>query len=139
MVDPVSVALLVGVLTSIATGAGGEAGKQAWTSLAALVGKASRRDSAPDASLTALEMAPADHGQATTLATALADRAEKDEAFAVELRTWLTNTQHALHLSDDQTTNIIGGRAQVYGPVLQGRDFTGPIRFSTPPPSNRPD
>lgn len=136
MVDPVSVTLLVGAITSIATGAGGEAGKQAWT---ALVHKAFRRDSPLDASLTELEVAPADQGRVTALATALADRAEKDEAFAVELRTWLSNTRHALHLSDDQTTNIIGGRAQVHGPVFQGRDFTGPIRFDTPPLPNRPD
>ena len=136
MVDPVSVTLLVGAITSIATGAGGEAGKQAWTSLAAMVHKAFRRDSPPDTSLKALKVAPADQHQATALATALVDHADKDGAFAEELRTWIDDTRYALHLGNDQTTNIIGGSAQVHGAVFQGRDFTGPIRFDTP---NRPD
>lgn len=139
MVDPVSVTLLVGAITSIATGAGGEAGKQAWASLATMVHSAFRRDSPPDASLKALEVTPTDQHQATALAAALVDHAGKDDDFAGELRTWIDNTRYALHQGNDQTTNLIGGSAQVHGAVFQGRDFTGSIRFDTPPFLNRPD
>ncbi len=138
MVDPVSVTLLAGAITAMATGAGGEAGKQAWTSLTALVHKAFGRHSPPEATLTALEAAPDDQGQATTLATVLTDHADKNRSFAAELRTWLGDARRILQLSDDQVTNIIGGSAQVHGPVFQGRDFTGPISFGTPPLPNPP-
>jgi hypothetical protein len=140
VVDPVSVTLLTGAITAMATGAGGEAGKQGWTSLTALVHKAFGRRSSPETMLTALEAAPKDQGQATALATVLTDHAEKDRTFAIELRAWLSEARRILHLDDDQITNIVGGGAQIRGPVFQGRDFTGPISFGTPPrPSSHPD
>jgi hypothetical protein len=139
VVDPISVTLLMGAITSVAAGAGGEAGKQAWSSLVALVHKTFRRGSPPNESLAALEIAPGDQDQGAALATALVDRAANDKDLAVDLRAWFSNAQRCLHVSGDQTTNIIEGKAKIYGPVLQGRNFTGPIRFDAPPISDRPD
>jgi hypothetical protein len=134
VVDPVSVTLLAGAITAMATGAGGEAGKQAWTSLTTLVHRAFGRHS----TLAALEAAPDDQGQATVLATVLTDHADKDRSFAAELRTWLDDARRILQLSEDHVTNIIGGSAQVHGPVFQGRDFTGPISFGALPLPDQP-
>ncbi|WBO69506.1 hypothetical protein [Streptomyces camelliae] len=134
--DPVSVGLLV----AVAGGAGGELGRQAWSGLSALVQRPFRcgadtgqvpvvSSGAPE--LVALQQAPADEGRAQALSTALAVRAAIDGEFRGGLERW--HEQAMLTQAEEgDTRNTVSGGTQ-YGPVLQGRDFSG-FTFTTSPP-----
>ncbi|MGW9032699.1 hypothetical protein ACWGQ5_53985 [Streptomyces sp. NPDC055722] len=131
VVEPISLALLV----ALAGGAGGEAGKQAWSGLSALVRRPFHRgDGTPsvssgEAELVALERAPALE-QANALSAVLAVRAALDPQFRDGLEQW---HQHArvIRTGDGETSTTFNG-GTFNGPVLNGRDFSG-INFSTPP------
>ncbi|MGW1224253.1 hypothetical protein [Streptomyces sp. NPDC001478] len=129
--DPITAA----ALTALAGSVGGDAGRQAWQGLTALVRRPFRRGSAddprPDADpgissgepeLTALAAHPADPLRAQALATALGVRAALDGEFRTLLDAWW---QEARREAGDEIHNSISGGTQ-NGPVLQGRDFTSP-------------
>lgn len=138
--DPVSVGLLV----ALVGGAGGELGRQAWSGLSALVQRPFRRGeeagqapvvSSGAAELVALQQAPGDEARAQALSTALAVRAAVDAEFRTGLERWHEQAKLAQTGAGD-TKNTVSGGTQ-YGPVLQGRDFSG-LSFTTPPPPTPP-
>lgn len=137
--DPVTVALLA----AIAGGAGGEAGRQAWVGLGALVRRPFRHDadaatpavSSGELELAALGQTPADLARAQALSTALAVRAAVDADFRSGLAAWQEQAK-LVRTGDGDVSNTISGGTQ-HGPVLQGRDFSG-ISFTTPPPPAPP-
>ncbi|MFF9521972.1 hypothetical protein ACF1DV_08290 [Streptomyces achromogenes] len=135
--DPVSVGLLV----ALASGAGGEAGRQAWAGLGALVRRPFRQHGegqAPavgsgEAELVRLAEDPDDQGRAQALSTALAVRAALDEAFRTHLAAWQEQVK-LVRTGDGAVTNTVSGGTQ-HGPVVQGRDFSH-LSFTTPSPSS---
>jgi hypothetical protein len=137
--DPVTIGV---VLLAIAGGAGGELGKQVWAGVSALVrrpfrhGQAMRTTAATvaplpsgEAELTALERAPADEGRSRALAEVLVARAGGDADFRRALEGWWEQAS-LVRTGEGDVTNTINGGTQ-YGPVLQGRDFTG-LTFGAP-------
>ncbi|MCX2925258.1 hypothetical protein [Streptomyces sp. NEAU-W12] len=134
--DPIA----VGLLAALAGGAGGELGRQAWAGLSALVRQPFRRGrdaaEAPQVStgepeLAALGQAPDDQERARALSAALAARTSLDPDFDAGLRQWHEGARLAL-TEDGGVRNSISGGNQ-YGPVIQGRDFSG-LSFGTQPP-----
>ncbi len=137
--DPVTIGAVV---LAIIGGVAGEAGGKLWDRLTALVRRPFRGD--PDtadskaavpsgvAELMALEQAPADQGRAVALGQALLTRAGADPAFQRELESWWTQASQ-VHTGQGNVTSTISGGTQ-YGPVVQGRDFTGLTFNSGPPP-----
>ncbi|MGW0756923.1 hypothetical protein ACWD1Y_10605 [Streptomyces sp. NPDC002814] len=130
--DPISVSLLV----AVATGAGGEVGRQLWVALRGLVrrnpeeGAAGSPDPATgDVELASLSEAPHDVDRARALSEVLSRRAEQDPLFRANLTQWQQQAQ-MLHTGDGDTSNTINGGTQ-NGPVVQGRDFSG-INFNAP-------
>jgi hypothetical protein len=127
--DPVTMGA---VLAAVAGGAGGALGSQAWNGICALVRQPFRHGKADDGSgavltggevaLAALEQHPSDAGSATELARTLIARAGTDREFQRELAAWWEQARQ-VRLGDDVSNTISGGIQ--YGPVLQGRDFTG--------------
>ncbi|MCX4884748.1 hypothetical protein [Streptomyces sp. NBC_00847] len=134
--DPVSVMLLV----ALARGAGGEAGRQVWAGLSALVRRPFGRDgggqalvvSSGEAELVRLAEDPGDQGRAQALSTALAVRAAVDEDFRTYLAAWQERA-NLVRTGDGAVTNTVSGGTQ-NGPVVQGRDFSN-LTFTTPPPA----
>ncbi|MFB7461018.1 hypothetical protein [Streptomyces sp. NPDC056188] len=121
-------------LTALASGLGGEAGRQAWQGLTALVrrpfGRAATQgtqdDGTPQVSSGELEVAalegdPADPMRAQALATALGVRAALDREFRILLDEWWQLAK-ASSSGGDVHNSISGGTQN--GPVLQGRDFS---------------
>lgn len=123
--DPITAA----ALTALAGGLGGEAARQAWQGLSALVrrpfGRGGALDTPPGVStgepeLTSLEGAPADPVRAQALATALGVRAALDGEFRALLEEWWQRTRATT--AGDVHNHISGG---TQGEVFQGRDFSG--------------
>jgi len=138
--DPVS----VGLLASLAGGAGGEVGRQVWTGLTALVRRPFHRgddgSGGPgpgEDELARLQQAPGDGTRAHALSTALAVRAALDPDFATALAAW--HEQAKLVRTGDGTVNNAISGGSYYAPVLQGRDFSNATFTSPPLPSPRPD
>lgn len=126
--DPVS----VGMLAALAGGAGGELGRQAWATLSELVCRPFSRHAGAvatgEAELVSLSEAPGEPARAEALSRALATRAAADPDFAAALASW---RRQVPTLAEGSVTNTISGGTQ-YGPVVQGRDFSG-ITFNNPP------
>ena len=131
--DPVTIGA---VLLAIAGGAGGQLGGQLWAAVSALVRRPFRHrpagNKAPaiaaptpsgETELMALERTPTDRGRAIALAEVLVARAGADADFKQALEGWWEQAS-PLHAGEGNVTNTISGGTQ-YGPVLQGRDFTG--------------
>ncbi|QNP69556.1 hypothetical protein IAG44_08925 [Streptomyces roseirectus] len=118
--DPVSVALLA----ALAGGVGGEAGREAWQGLVALVRRPFRRGESGDVSsgeaeLDALAAAPGDETRAHVLSTALAVRAALDAEFRRELEEWRQRAERAR--DSGGTYNTISG-GTFHGMVIQSRN-----------------
>ncbi|MFH8254213.1 hypothetical protein [Streptomyces roseolus] len=119
------------LLAALAGGAGGEAGRQAWLGLSALVRRPfSRAEGMPEVSsgepeLVALEQAPHQE-RASALSTALAVRTALDPEFGADLRQW---HEQARSVPMGDTTNTISG-GTFHGTVVVGRDS----HVITPPP-----
>ncbi|MEU6225373.1 hypothetical protein [Streptomyces sp. NPDC047042] len=138
--DPISVTLLA----ALAGGLGGEAGRQAWQGLTALVRRPFQRGdtegdpgaivpavSSGEPELTALAQAPNDTARAHALSTALAVRAVLDAEFARRLEEWSVHARQAGE-QDSVVHNEISGGTYRNSPVIQGRDISG-VTFNTPP------
>ncbi|MGA5703688.1 hypothetical protein [Peterkaempfera bronchialis] len=141
--EPISLVLLA----ALAGGAGGEAGRQAWASLSALVRRPFRsggtdtgqeppgRTGLPE--LLAVEEQPHDSQRASALSTALAVRAALDPGFRAELEEWHRRARAGVESSGSVHNRISGGTQ--HGPVLQGQNFSD-ITFTTaPPPASTPE
>ncbi|GAA3140032.1 hypothetical protein GCM10017687_65810 [Streptomyces echinatus] len=146
--DPVS----VGLLAALVGGVGGEAGRQAWASLTALVRRPFRGDGdaagdAPQVSagldeLARLEENPADPARAQALSTALAVRAALDADFRRSLEAWHEQAKRA-HTGGGTVHNEVKGGNQ-YGPVVMGQNFSNlsfgsPAAAPAPPPTAQQD
>lgn len=141
--DPVS----IGLLAAAAGGAGGEAGRHAWCSLAALVRRPFRRSEGAggdggsvseeiEAQLASLEQRPDDRATAQELSETLLARAAADPEFAAALTDWVRSASALEAAPPGAVHNDITGGRQ-YGPVLQGQSFSG-LSFTVgapPPPS----
>jgi hypothetical protein len=131
--EPISMVLLA----ALAGGAGGEAGKQAWSGLIALVRRPFHRaDGVPavssgEAELAALAQAPTPE-QAHALSTVLAVRAALDAQFRTDLQRWHEQTS-VLRIGDREVTNTVSG-GTFHAPVLQAGEISG-VSFPTAPPS----
>ncbi|QDY78290.1 hypothetical protein FQU76_19340 [Streptomyces qinzhouensis] len=125
--DPVS----VGVLAALAGGAGGELGRQAWATLGELVrrpfGGQGGAPASGEAELVALSEVPGVPARAEVLSAALAARAAVDPEFAAALDSWRDQVPA---LAEGSVVNTVSGGTQ-YGPVIQGRDFSG-VTFNGP-------
>ncbi|MEV5972304.1 hypothetical protein [Streptomyces sp. NPDC051921] len=140
--DPIA----VGLLAALAGGAGGELGRQAWAGLGALVrrpfGRGDRADppepvvSPGVAELDLLAQDPDDPERAQALSTALAVRAAVDPEFGAGLETWHRQAHRVRSGEGDVHNHISGG--SLYGPVLQGRDFSGLTFTLSPSPALPP-
>jgi hypothetical protein len=137
--DPVTIGA---VLTAVAGGVGGALGAQVWEGACALVRHPFHRTKAggdnaavvPNgvAELAALQQAPTDERRAVALAQVLVARARAhaDDGFAAALAAWWEQARQIEVQVGGDVTNTVSGGTQ-YGPVLQGRDFTG-LTFGTP-------
>jgi hypothetical protein len=135
------------VLLAVASGAGGELGKQLWDGVIALVRRPFRREAstsggaaaaelvtAGDAQLNAFQQTPADKDKAIVLAEVLLARSSADAEFQRALENWWRQAE-PVRMSAGNVVNMVSGGTH-YGPVLQGRDFSS-ITFGvapTPPP-----
>ncbi|MFJ1708098.1 hypothetical protein [Kitasatospora sp. NPDC088346] len=142
-VDPISAALLIG----LATGVGGEAGRDALALLGALVRRPFRRSEDPraaavgsgEAEVAALEAAPdgaAARSAAQSLRTALAERAAVDPDFRTALQEWHRHAE-AVQAGGGGVHNAISG-GTFQAPVVQGRNISG-FTFGLPPAAPETD
>ena len=142
-VDPVTVgAVLLAVVTGVSEALGG----QLWAGVVSLVRRPFRSkqesDAAPavasgEAEMLALQQSRGDRQKAVALAEVLLARAEADAGFDRALKDWWAQAEPVREKVGNVTNTISGGSQ--YGPVLQGRDFTGPITFgATPTPPAGP-
>lgn len=128
--DPITAA----ALTALAGSLGGDAGRQAWQGLTALVTRPFRQGSSPDVppegspgissgelEVAELESNPADPQRAQALATAIGVRAALDGEFRALLEEWWHDAQSG---SGSEVHNSISGGTQ-NAPVIQGGDFYG--------------
>jgi len=121
------IAVLSDVLSALVQGAGGEAGRRAWTVLAGMTARICGHGSAEAAAVGQVAAAgPDDAG----LADLLARRAAADPRFAAALGPWLS-AAHLLLTGDSTTVNQVS--AAVTGPVIQARDVHGVITISPQP------
>ncbi|MFB6518479.1 hypothetical protein [Streptomyces sp. NPDC056401] len=130
--DPITAAALAALAGSIA----GEAGRQAWHGLTALVSLPFRRPTAHgldegstgissgELEVAALESNPADPLRAQALATALGVRAALDGEFRAQLEAWWRQAQTP---SGGSVHNTINGKAEN---VVQGQHFSSSITFN---------
>ena len=142
--DPIT---LGAVILAVVTGVSEALGGQLWAGLVSLVRRPPHEGKEPAgelpaassgrAELAALEGSPGDRAMAVTLAEVLLARADGDPGFAEGLRQWWDQAEPFREKTGNVTNTVSGGTQ--YGPVLQGRDFTG-LTFGTPPavPPTRP-
>ncbi|MFC7218581.1 hypothetical protein ACFQLX_10440 [Streptomyces polyrhachis] len=133
--DPITAA----ALAALATGTGGEAGRQAWQGLVALVRRPFTRESAREEAgapaaaagsgepeLAALAAEPADALRAQALATALGVRAALDADFRRLLDEWWRQAR-AAEPGGDVHNQVSGGTQHQ---VVQARDISH-LTFTT--------
>lgn len=128
--DPITAAVLAATVVPLASGAAGEAGKQAWSSLVGYLRTKSARDGAP-AEAEALERQP-DAARGEVLAIRLVELARRDREFEAWLRAWFRDAA-VLAQPQASVVNVVSGQAQVHGGVVQAHTITGPISFGAPP------
>jgi hypothetical protein len=141
--DPVTIGA---VLLAIASGAGEGLGKQLWDGVVSLIRRPYHRKAAASSGegaeivpegkveLAALQRSP-DQQKAIALAEALLARSTADDQFRRALESWWQQAE-PIRASIGKVTNTISGGNQ-YGPVLQGRDFTG-LTFNSAQPMISP-
>ncbi|MDR7277006.1 hypothetical protein [Catenuloplanes atrovinosus] len=112
--DPLTATVLATAIAPLVSGAAGEAGRQAWQSLADRTRAVFRRD----AGELPAEPEPA---QVPAVAETLAARAADDPGLARWLRQWL---EQEARPAAGHVTNVVSGTA---GTVIMGRDFSGGI------------
>jgi hypothetical protein len=128
--DPVTVSA---VLLAIISGVSGEAGAKLWDGLRRMISRPPRTSLSETSALTvqsdgARELAALEQGtptqqEALALANALLKRADADVSFRQDLEAWWSHASQINITAGDTDSTITGGTQ--YGPVLQGRDFSG--------------
>jgi tetratricopeptide (TPR) repeat protein len=121
------------VLLAVATGVSEALGGQLWAGVVSLVRRPLRGRKEPAgalpavwsgvAELAALQASPDDQQKAVALAEVLLARAVSDPGFEQALQEWWARAEPIWEKTGTVTNKVSGGTQ--YGPVLQGRDFTG--------------
>ncbi|MDX3233244.1 hypothetical protein [Streptomyces sp. ME19-01-6] len=139
--DPVTAGALIAAVNAVVSGAGGEAGRRALEGLGALSRRVLRRSPYDPAADPGADPAgdPAGDGgpvaipyddpeRLRRLAELLVQQARQDPELGRDLAAWMsrygTPAQEA-----GAVHNSIASDARITGPVIQGRDFHGPISF----------
>ncbi len=123
--DPVSVPVLIALLSKIFDGVAGKAGEQAWDSLSSTVRRAFGRRSTSAEAVKRLGERPGDPEAIKALAEALVADSDRDPQAGVQLRHWVAGARRTL--DGGSVTNVVSG--QVGGNVVQARDIRGDITF----------
>ncbi|MFE5122222.1 hypothetical protein [Streptomyces sp. NPDC056669] len=127
--DPVTAGALVTAVNAAVSGAGGEAGRRALESFGTLVRRVLRRGEGEPAGEPEPVAIPYDDGERLSqLAELLVERARQDPEFGRDLASWMREHGEAAGEAG-AVHNSIAGDARITGPVVQGRDFNGPISF----------
>lgn len=129
--DPITTAALATVVTGLANGATGEAGKQAWGSLVTAVRRLCGHDSAPGKAVQELAGPPEDRAHAEELAAVLTRAAERNPEFSAQLNAWIRDARRVTG-GDHNVSNTISGDARIEGAAVQTGDVSGSINFGSP-------
>ncbi|NUP37103.1 MAG: hypothetical protein HOY76_08810 [Streptomyces sp.] len=141
--DPVTAGALIAAVNAVVSGAGGEAGRRALEALGALSRRVLRRNPSDPAADPAGGPGadPAGDGEPVAipyddperlrrLAELLVERARQDPELGRDLAAWMS--RYGTPAQEVGTVhNSISGDARITGPVIQGRDFQGPISFGS--------
>ncbi|MBI0299928.1 hypothetical protein JBE04_37090 [Streptomyces sp. PRKS01-29] len=129
--DPVTADALVAAVNAAASGAGGEAGRRALESFGALARRVLRRgegEPAGEPEPDPVAIAHDDGARLRQLADLLVERARRDPESGRALAAWMR--EHGAAAGETGAVhNSIADDARITGPVIQGRDFHGPISF----------
>ncbi|ADI09843.1 hypothetical protein SBI_06723 [Streptomyces bingchenggensis BCW-1] len=147
--DPVTAGALIAAVNAVVSGAGGEAGRRALEALGALSRRVLRRSPCDPGADPAGDPGadpsgdpgadPAGDGEPVAipyddperlrrLAELLVERARQDPELGRDLAAWMS--RYGTPAQEVGTVhNSISGDARITGPVIQGRDFQGPISF----------
>lgn len=123
--DTASAGAIAAAVSGAAGSVGTEAGRHAWESLLALCRRVGGRREDEEAA----PADPADEEQVRVLTTRVIEESERDEAFARAVQSWAAEHGLLLRADSGDVHNTVSGDARVSGPVIQGRDFSGPITF----------
>jgi hypothetical protein len=129
--DRITATKVEAIVASLASGAAGEGGKQAWACLSSFVRDYFGRDSKQNTAVQTLDDQPYSPAASKTLGQFLADAASSDDNAAAWLRRWLA---YAGPLAGQPPKpaivhNTIAGGAQIQGAVIQAHTIHGPIIF----------
>jgi hypothetical protein len=128
--DPVTTGALVAAVNAAVSGAGGEAGRRALESLGALARRVWRRgDAEPAGEPEPVTIPYDDEERLLRLADLLVERSRQEPEFGRDLAAWLREFGEPGERESGAVHNSISGDARITGPVVQGRDFHGPITF----------
>jgi hypothetical protein len=137
--DPIAASALI----SLASSAARVVGRDVWAGLTALVRRFTATDGAAgddvsgtgelptgsgEAEVARLSVAADDEEAAAALAEILAARAAANPEFGRELAAWWSGARQLVVTGGDVHNSVTG---TVSGPVIQGRDFSGPISFGS--------
>lgn len=131
-------AQMAGVLSRLADGVLGEAGRAAWDALVRLVGRAGKRgvpglEAESGNVLAELAAHPGDAVQLTAASHVIERLADADPEFAALLREWWVDAERLVREGDVRSENVIHGN--VTGSVVQARDIHGAVSFGEQRPS----
>lgn len=121
--DPISMTAVSTAIAGLLKPAADAAGARVLAALKALVRRMPGSSPEAEENLKALEAGGA--VDPSPLAAVLVRSAEEDPGFAAELRDWLDEA-NAVVVSGN-VSNVNEG--SVNGPLVQGRDFSGPMNF----------
>ncbi|MEU5611113.1 hypothetical protein ACI2L4_35545 [Streptomyces sparsogenes] len=143
--DPLTAGALIAAVNAAVSGAGGEAGRRALDGLGALARRVLRRGATdpgadpagdpgadpaadPTADAEPVTIPYDDPERLRRLAELLVERARQDPELGRDLAAWL-NRYGAPAEEHGTVHNSVSDGARITGPVIQGRDFHGPISF----------
>ncbi|GIF04752.1 SEFIR domain-containing protein [Actinoplanes siamensis] len=129
--DPITAGVVAATVVPLASGAAGEAGKQAWASLSTFVRDRFGRDSGPCTAVRALDEQPQSTAVGEVLGRVLEDAAASDDRTADWLRSWLDHAGPLAGRAPETGAvhNTIAGSAQIQGAAIQAHTIHGPITF----------
>jgi hypothetical protein len=127
--DPATFSQLTFVVSGLAGGALGEAGKESWDALLSIVRRLGRRESRP---ILAAAVGADSQIDVAGLVRVLARQADADSEFAAALREWWVAADRLVRDTDSGNVNVISGT--VHGPSVQARDINGSISFGSTSP-----
>ncbi|WP_314172836.1 hypothetical protein [Streptomyces winkii] len=124
--DTASAGAIAAAVSAAASSAGTEAGRHAWESLLALCRRIGGGRTGDE---IALPEGADDEDQVRVLTTRVIEESERDENFAAALESWAREHGYSLRIDSGGVHNTVSGNARISGPLIQGRDFSGPISF----------